>query len=82
MPPRAWFGRYNFHHSSFVAGGPTRGAGLLQVRGGLLEQIIPHSGHYKPNDEEFCHVLQFLTDQGVNTGHVDLGEERWRYGNF
>ena len=51
-------------------------------REGRLLEIEPHSGHYKPTDEEFCRVLKFLTEQGLNIDNVDLGGERWRYGKY
>jgi hypothetical protein len=37
-----------FHHSSFLAGAPVKGAGEIVVERGALSAFTPKSGHYKP----------------------------------
>ncbi|WP_218581945.1 hypothetical protein, partial [Nocardia cyriacigeorgica] len=37
-----------FHHSSFLAGGPVAGAGELEVIDGVLQLVTDSSGHYRP----------------------------------
>ncbi|KAE8660330.1 TBP-associated factor 7 isoform 1 [Hibiscus syriacus] len=40
-----------FQHSSFLAGGATIAAGRLVVENGVLKAVWPHSGHYRPTEE-------------------------------
>ena len=55
-----------FHHSSFLAGAPVRGAGEWRVRGGLPLLITAKSGHYQPSMAAFLAVLRSLQHGGVN----------------
>lgn len=49
-----------FHHSSFLAGLPTAGAGEWQVDGGALKVVTHKSGHYRPDATSVLQTLQGL----------------------
>lgn len=49
-----------FHHSSFLAGGACLGAGYVVVEAGRLRRISPHSGHYRPTQEDFARILHYF----------------------
>ncbi|KAJ8770152.1 hypothetical protein K2173_011247 [Erythroxylum novogranatense] len=59
-----------FQHSSFLAGGVTTAAGRLIVKNGLLEAVWPHSGHYRPTEENFKDFLSFLRENNVDLTDV------------
>ncbi|KAG6787571.1 hypothetical protein POTOM_003612 [Populus tomentosa] len=59
-----------FQHSSFLAGGVTTAAGRLVVDGGVLKAVWPHSGHYRPTEENFKDFLSFLRENNVDL--IDL----------
>ncbi|KAA0055942.1 hypothetical protein IC582_003474 [Cucumis melo] len=61
-----------FHHSSFLAGGATLAAGRLVVENGILQAIWPHSGHYRPTEENFREFISFLTENNVDLTHVKM----------
>jgi len=61
-----------FHHSSFLAGLPTAGAGEIQVIGGVVKRITNKSGHYLPDDTNMIQVLKELNSRGVNLSGVKL----------
>lgn len=61
-----------FHHSSFLGGLPTAGAGDWKVKDGSLKEITNKSGHYKPDAISVQQTLQELQDSGVPLGGVDL----------
>eukprot|EP01031_Cornospumella_fuschlensis_P028803 gene28803-34770_t len=67
-----------FHHSSFFGGESVQGAGVMIVgsggnasgvaEAGWLEKLYPHSGHYRPNDQQFRWLLEFMLERGVDFG--------------
>ncbi|XP_062211389.1 IQ domain-containing protein IQM2-like [Phragmites australis] len=71
-----------FQHSSFLAGGATSAAGQLVVENGTLKAIWPHSGHYRPTEENFQEFKSFLKDNLVDLTDVKMSpaeedEEFW-----
>ncbi|KAK8515606.1 hypothetical protein V6N12_075639 [Hibiscus sabdariffa] len=61
-----------FQHSSFLAGGATIAAGRLVVDNGVLKAIWPHSGHYRPLEENFNNFVSFLRENNVDLTHVKM----------
>ncbi|CAN1781549.1 IQ domain-containing protein IQM2 [Linum perenne] len=59
-----------FQHSSFLAGGVTSAAGRLISDNGVLKAVWPHSGHYRPTEENFRDFLSFLTENNVDITDV------------
>jgi RHS repeat-associated protein len=61
------------HHSSLAAGQPVASAGQIKVADGDPIEVDDFSGHYGEHlpDTAPDNVKQSLTDQGVNTGHLD-----------
>ncbi|KAG6783477.1 hypothetical protein POTOM_012926 [Populus tomentosa] len=59
-----------FQHSSFLAGGVATAAGILVVDGGVLKAVWPHSGHYRPTEENFQDFLSFLRENNVDLTDV------------
>ncbi|KAJ4822920.1 IQ domain-containing protein iqm2 [Turnera subulata] len=59
-----------FQHSSFLAGGVTTAAGRLVVESGTLKAVWPHSGHYRPTEENFKDFLTFLRENNVDLTDV------------
>ncbi|KAK1287149.1 hypothetical protein QJS10_CPB19g00833 [Acorus calamus] len=55
-----------FQHSSFLAGGATSAAGRLVVENGILKAVWPHSGHYRPTEENFQEFVSFLKENNVD----------------
>ena len=53
-----------FHHTSFLAGGPCIAAGTLVIHDGVLDELYPHSGHYRPGEH---HLHQLLARQPSQT---------------
>ncbi|KAB2015315.1 hypothetical protein ES319_D08G016100v1 [Gossypium barbadense] len=68
-----------FQHSSFLAGGATIAAGRLVVDNGVLKAVWPHSGHYRPTEENFNDFISFLRENNVDLTDVKMapvdGEE-------
>ncbi|KAJ4750600.1 hypothetical protein LUZ62_085005 [Rhynchospora pubera] len=64
-----------FQHSSFLAGGATSAAGRLVAENGLLKAVWPHSGHYRPTEENFQEFMSFLKDHNVDLTDVKLSPE-------
>ncbi|KAJ0083813.1 hypothetical protein Patl1_29993 [Pistacia atlantica] len=68
-----------FQHSSFLAGGATMAAGRVIVENGELKAVWPHSGHYRPTEENFEDFLSFLKENNVDITNVQMspvdGEE-------
>ncbi|KAK4788827.1 hypothetical protein SAY86_020146 [Trapa natans] len=61
-----------FQHSSFLAGGATSAAGRLVVENGILKAVWPHSGHYRPTEENFKDFISFLQDNNVDISNVKM----------
>ncbi|CAK7339122.1 unnamed protein product [Dovyalis caffra] len=59
-----------FQHSSFLAGGVATAAGRLVVDHGVLKAVWPHSGHYRPTEENFKDFLSFLVENNVDLTDV------------
>ncbi|KAF5197259.1 Iq domain-containing protein iqm2 [Thalictrum thalictroides] len=59
-----------FQHSSFLAGGATSAAGRLEVENGILKAVWPHSGHYRPTEQNFLEFIAFLKDHNVDLTDV------------
>ncbi|KAK9079027.1 hypothetical protein SSX86_000696 [Deinandra increscens subsp. villosa] len=64
-----------FQHSSFLAGGATLAAGRLISEEGVLKAIWPHSGHYRPTQENFQDFVSFLHDNDVDTTYVKMDSD-------
>ncbi|KAL3787452.1 hypothetical protein ACHAW5_008990 [Stephanodiscus triporus] len=67
--------RQRFHHSTFFGGKAVASAGIfLTDERGLLTQLWPHSGHYRPGEAHMQRVLFFLQQLGVelSTFVVDM----------
>ncbi|XP_011025156.1 PREDICTED: uncharacterized protein LOC105126104 [Populus euphratica] len=60
-----------FQHSSFLAGGVATAAGRLVVDGGVLKAVWPHSGHYRPTEQNFQDFLSFLRENNVDLTDVE-----------
>ncbi|GMI97485.1 hypothetical protein like AT3G13600 [Hibiscus trionum] len=61
-----------FQHSSFLAGGATIAAGRLVVDCGVLKAVCPHSGHYRPTQENFNDFISFLRENNVDLTDVKM----------
>ncbi|XP_017695964.1 IQ domain-containing protein IQM2-like [Phoenix dactylifera] len=61
-----------FQHSSFLAGGATSAAGRLVVEKGTLKAVWPHSGHYRPTEENFQEFMNYLKENKVDLTDVNL----------
>ncbi|MQM20051.1 hypothetical protein Taro_053065 [Colocasia esculenta] len=78
----------NFQHSSFLAGGATSAAGRLIVDNGVLKAVWPHSGHYRPTNENFQELVSFLTENNVDLNDVkksptdEVESELWKNGSI
>ncbi|CAI0440608.1 unnamed protein product [Linum tenue] len=59
-----------FQHSSFLAGGVATAAGRLIAENGTLKTVWPHSGHYRPTEENFRDFLSFLRENDVDLTDV------------
>ncbi|CAA2992499.1 Hypothetical predicted protein [Olea europaea subsp. europaea] len=59
-----------FHHSSFLAGGATSAAGRIVVEKGVIKAVSPHSGHYRPTEENFQDFLSYLMENNVNVTEI------------
>eukprot|EP00123_Amoebidium_parasiticum_P016502 comp23462_c0_seq1/m.39187 comp23462_c0_seq1/g.39187 ORF comp23462_c0_seq1/g.39187 comp23462_c0_seq1/m.39187 type:complete len:280 (-) comp23462_c0_seq1:256-1095(-) len=64
--------RGNFHHSSFLAGGPTLAAGRLTVDDGVITSLEAHSGHYRPERRHFEALLARLSEVGLDLSRVQV----------
>jgi hypothetical protein len=67
-----------FHHSSFLSGSTVIAAGSVRVEQGVLQEITPHSGHYRPSDEDFKRCIQSITDMGVPMEAVAIAKPKKR----
>ncbi len=65
-----------FHHSSFFGGRAVQAAGIIVTdeTNGTIQQVLPHSGHYRPGESDVQRVLYFLHEMGVcwSTFTVDV----------
>ena len=44
----------------------------------LLKELTPHSGHYRPSDEDFARCIQTFADAGVDMSGVKIAEPKKR----
>ncbi|KAI4373714.1 hypothetical protein MLD38_011806 [Melastoma candidum] len=65
----------SFQHSSFLAGGAASAAGRLIVDKGIVQAVWPHSGHYRPTEENFKDFISFLRDNDVDLSDAKLSPE-------
>ena len=65
-----------FHHSSFFAGDVVEAAGILVCERGENLILYPHSGHYRPKDKHFLHLLLMLQHNRVNLSKVMVDVQR------
>lgn len=65
-----------FHHTSFLAGGPCIAAGTLVIQDGVLEELYPHSGHYRPGEHHLRQLLVHLRSCGVSLASVSVDVQR------
>ncbi|XP_052483174.1 IQ domain-containing protein IQM2-like isoform X1 [Gossypium raimondii] len=64
-----------FQNLSFLAGGATIAAGRLVVDNGVLKAVWPHSGHYRPLEENFNESFNnFISFLRAN--NVDLNNDK------
>ncbi|EXC34486.1 hypothetical protein L484_019083 [Morus notabilis] len=61
-----------FQHSSFLAGGATTAAGRLSVEKGIMKAVWPHSGHYRPTEQNFKDFVSFLEENNVDLKDVQM----------
>ncbi|PRQ35732.1 hypothetical protein RchiOBHm_Chr5g0083171 [Rosa chinensis] len=61
-----------FQHSSFLAGGATSAAGRLVIENGIIKAVWPHSGHYRPTEENFRDFVSFLEENNVDLTDVKM----------
>lgn len=66
-----------FHHSSFLAGGPVLAAGEWAVDNGKVVAITAKSGHYKPDEKMFYEILRKLRHRGVRLTGVAACPKPW-----
>lgn len=64
------------HHTSFVAGECVQAAGMMVVDNGHLTKLYPHSGHYRPSEDEVRVLLFFLRDHKVDLDKVLVDIQR------
>ena len=70
--------REKFHHSSFLSGSTVIAAGSICVEEGVLKELTPHSGHYRPSDEDFARCVQSFRDAGVPMDEVKIAAQKKR----
>ncbi|KAF5822921.1 hypothetical protein HanRHA438_Chr01g0033211 [Helianthus annuus] len=61
-----------FQHSSFLSGGAALAAGRIIAEKGVLKAVWPHSGHYRPTEENFRDFISFLHENDVDTSNVKV----------
>jgi hypothetical protein len=67
--------RNEFHHSSFLAGGPVLATGEIEVdSNGRLKKITMNSGHYVPTHKEMLNALSYFKEHGVDLTNVSVVE--------
>ena len=57
---------FEFHHSSFLAGGKVAAAGEMDVANGMLLMHDNNTGHYKPTNEHNDQFAQELSERGID----------------
>jgi len=73
-------GMKRFHHSSFFAGKAVSSAGILFINEkGVLVKLYPHSGHYRPGDNELLRILQYLKKHNINLEAIEVDLQQMYY---
>ncbi|KAL8204686.1 hypothetical protein R6Q57_010309 [Mikania cordata] len=62
----------SFQHSSFLSGGAALAAGRIFAEKGVLKAVWPHSGHYRPSEENFQDFISFLHENDVDTSNIKM----------
>ena len=62
-----------FHHSSLTRGHCCRFAGSVEVRGGVVTKLSPHSGHYIPTQDEYDALLADWRRLGLDLSATEIG---------
>jgi hypothetical protein len=57
---------FEFHHSSFFAGGDIASAGKIEVASGLLLRNNSKSGHYKPTKAHNDQFILEIKERGID----------------
>jgi len=69
--------KQRFHHSSFFGGKAVAAAGILITNeDGILTQLYPHSGHYRPGEAHMQRVLFFLHNEGVDLRTFEMDTQQ------
>jgi len=63
-----------FHHSSFLSGGPAKAAGNLTIQMGNLIRVSRSSGHYRPTQQDLDRFLGTLEQKGLDISKVAIEE--------
>merc|ERR1719247_1558372 len=70
-------GKARFHHSSFFGGECVDAAGIVVARDGVVQRILPHSGHYRPREAHFARLLLYLRDNmGLALEGIEVDVQR------
>ncbi|MEM7616793.1 MAG: hypothetical protein AAF195_00240 [Pseudomonadota bacterium] len=79
----AEFCNYEFHHSSFMAGGRVLAAGMIGVKDGKITYLDDNSGHYSPGEHNVHQALMIMEQQGNSLESVfaDGGKITIKYGD-
>ncbi|KAG9415176.1 hypothetical protein AC1031_008605 [Aphanomyces cochlioides] len=64
------------HHTSLVGGECVQAAGMFVVANGELTIVYPHSGHYRPSENEVLLLLRFLHSKGIPLHNVQVDVQR------
>ncbi|ETV71580.1 hypothetical protein H257_13049 [Aphanomyces astaci] len=64
------------HHTSLVGGECVQTAGMMVVSKGTLRIIYPHSGHYRPSENELLVLMRFLAKHGIAHREVLVDVQR------
>lgn len=70
--------REKFHHSSFLSGSAVIAAGSMCVEHGILREVTPHSGHYRPSADDFKRCIASIESMGVDMTTVSIGKLKER----
>ena len=62
-----------FQHSSLTGGHCCRFAGSVEVRGGVVTKLSPHSGHYIPTQDEYDALLADWRRLGLDLTATEIG---------
>ena len=70
-------GKARFHHSSFFGGECVDAAGIVVAKDGIVQRILPHSGHYRPREAHFGRLLIYVRDNmGLALDGIEVDVQR------